>query len=92
MLGSAIYYFYTEDFTTDKIENSINHDSKLEIIWTVVPAFVLVLITIPSFILLYTISEPEEEPSMTLKITGNQWYWNYEYNYALDAKKLILII
>jgi hypothetical protein len=32
MLGSAVYYFYTENFTTDKIENSINHDSKLEII------------------------------------------------------------
>jgi len=38
----------------------------------VIPAFILVLITIPSFILLYIMNEPEEEPSMTIKITGHQ--------------------
>ena len=85
MLVSAIYYFATTERVSETIESSINHDHKLEIVWTVIPAFALVLITIPSFILLYTISEPEEEPSMTLKITGNQWYWNYEYNYDLDV-------
>lgn len=88
MLFSAVFYFYSDTPGKNTIENTINHDHALEITWTVIPAFILVLITIPSFILLYTINEPEEEPSMTLKITGNQWYWSYEYNYDLDVNKV----
>jgi cytochrome c oxidase subunit 1 len=89
MLGSSIYYFYTEKPTEVKVEeNSINHDQNLEILWTVIPAFILILITIPSFILLYIMNEPEEEPSMTIKITGHQWYWSYEYNYDIDVNKV----
>lgn len=89
MLFAAVFHFYTEkpnDATID-VENSVNHNSTLEILWTVIPAFILILITIPSFILLYTINEPEEEPSMTLKISGNQWYWSYEYSYGLQLNK-----
>ena len=55
------------------------HSSLLEIIWTILPAIVLLLIAIPSFTLLYSLDELID-PSVTLKVIGNQWYWSYEYS------------
>jgi len=55
------------------------HSSLLEIIWTLIPAVVLLLISIPSFSLLYSLDELVN-PSVTLKIVGHQWYWSYEYS------------
>lgn len=56
-----------------------SHSSKLEIIWTIIPAISLVLIAIPSFNLLYSLDELLK-PSLTLKVIGHQWYWSYEYS------------
>ena len=56
-----------------------SHSSLLEIIWTVIPAIILLLIAVPSFALLYSLDELID-PSLTLKIIGNQWYWTYEYS------------
>jgi len=55
------------------------HNTKLEIVWTVIPTIVLILIAIPSFILLYSLDEVIN-PSITLKAIGHQWYWSYEYS------------
>jgi len=55
------------------------HSSLLEIIWTVIPAIVLLFIAAPSFALLYSLDELID-PEITLKIVGHQWYWSYEYN------------
>jgi len=55
------------------------HSSLLEIIWTIIPAIVLLLIAVPSFSLLYSLDELVN-PSVTLKIIGHQWYWSYEYS------------
>lgn len=54
------------------------HHTALEIAWTVIPVLILVVIAIPSFRLLYFIDRVEE-PDMTLKAIGRQWYWSYEY-------------
>lgn len=54
------------------------HNTLIEVVWTVVPVIILIVIAIPSFRLLYyeqTIPETE----MTIKSTGHQWYWSYEY-------------
>ena len=55
------------------------HSSLLEIVWTILPAVVLLLIAIPSFALLYSLDELID-PSVTLKVIGHQWYWSYEYS------------
>jgi cytochrome c oxidase subunit 2 len=47
--------------------------------WTIVPTFILTLITIPSFILLYAF-ERIIDPVVTVKAIGHQWYWCYEFN------------
>ena len=57
----------------------IAHASTLEIVWTIVPALILVLVAVPSFSLLYSIEEIVE-PLLTVKIVGHQWYWSYEYS------------
>jgi cytochrome c oxidase subunit II len=54
------------------------HNVVLEVAWTIVPVIILVLMAIPSFSLLYY-ADRVEDPDMTLKITGHQWYWSYEY-------------
>lgn len=54
------------------------HHVMLEVVWTVVPVIILIIIAIPSFKMLYYLDRTEE-PEMTLKVTGYQWYWGYEY-------------
>lgn len=64
------------------------HHVMLEVVWTLVPIIILVIIAIPSFRVLYY-NDRTENPEMTLKIIGYQWYWNYEYpdhgNIAFDS-------
>ena len=55
-----------------------SHNTKLEIAWTAIPALILVLIAIPSFRLLYYMDRVQDA-DVTLKITGHQWYWSYEF-------------
>jgi cytochrome c oxidase subunit 2 len=67
---------YSERFT---------HSTILEIVWTILPALILVVIAVPSFSLLYSMDEVID-PSITLKVVGHQWYWSYEYSdYAATA-------
>lgn len=54
------------------------HNTLIEILWTVVPVMILVGIAIPSLRLHYYMDRAVD-PEMTLKITGYQWYWGYEY-------------
>ncbi len=55
------------------------HSTFLEIVWTILPAVILLFIAIPSFNLLYSLDE-SIDPSLTLKVVGHQWYWSYEYS------------
>lgn len=54
------------------------HNVMLEVAWTVVPIVILIVIAVPSFKMLYYLDRVEE-PEMTLKVTGYQWYWGYDY-------------
>ena len=60
------------------------HNTLIEIIWTGVPILVLIAIAIPSFNLLNAQLAPEEEPALTVKAVGYQWYWGYEYQDESD--------
>jgi len=54
------------------------HAPILEIIWTLIPAIVLVFVAIPSFSLLYSMDDLID-PFFTIKVIGHQWYWSYEF-------------
>ena len=62
---------------TNGISIRLVHASVLEIVWTIIPALILIVIAIPSFSLLYSIDEIVE-PIYTVKVIGHQWYWSYE--------------
>ena len=61
------------------VATTTTHNSTIEVIWTVVPIIILVMIAIPSFDLLNRQIDPKAEPDMTIKAIGYQWYWGYEY-------------
>jgi len=72
-----------------------SHHTVIEILWTVIPVLILVGIAVPSFRLLYYMDRTNET-DMVIKVTGNQWYWNYSYpdegiafdSYMVDAADL----
>ncbi len=56
-----------------------SHNTLIEVIWTVGPVVILLMLAIPSFQLLTAQYTPDEEAKLTIKATGNQWNWDYEY-------------
>ena len=56
----------------------ISHHTALEVAWTVLPVLILVVIAIPSFRLIYY-EDRTDAADMTIKVTGHQWYWEYNY-------------
>lgn len=64
-----------------EVDNSqvsdFTHSNIIEIVWTSIPAFILLSLASPSFSLLYSLDEISN-PEITLKILGHQWYWSYE--------------
>ena len=56
-----------------------SHNTLIEVIWTVGPVVVLLFLAVPSFQLLTAQYTPPEEAKLTIKATGNQWNWDYEY-------------
>jgi len=60
------------------VPSKTTHNTKIEIIWTVIPVLILVVIAIPSLRLHYYMQKVVD-PELTLKVVGYQWYWHYEY-------------
>lgn len=56
----------------------LNHGTIIELIWTITPAVILILIAFPSFKLLYLMDEVNDS-SMSVLAEGHQWYWSYQY-------------
>ena len=71
---------YSDDYTDPNRKVAMfTHSTPLEVVWTVVPVIVLLVIAVPSFALLYSMDEMID-PALTLKIVGHQWYWSYEFS------------
>jgi cytochrome c oxidase subunit 2 len=60
------------------VPSQTSHNTLIEVVWTIVPVLILVMIAFPSFRLLYN-QTTIPEPDLTIKAIGGQWYWNYEY-------------
>nr|YP_011017827.1 cytochrome c oxidase subunit 2 [Pseudoceramium tenerrimum]WQF69703.1 cytochrome c oxidase subunit 2 [Pseudoceramium tenerrimum]WQF69739.1 cytochrome c oxidase subunit 2 [Pseudoceramium tenerrimum] len=76
MLARTLWHFETSQ---NFIASSVTHGTLIEIIWTLTPALILLVIAIPSFSLLYAMDEIIA-PTITIKTIGHQWYWSYEYS------------
>ena len=77
LLGRCLA-LYSKSTNKSEIDN-FTHATTVEIVWTIVPAIILMIIAVPSFALLYSMDEMLD-PAVTLKVVGHQWYWSYEYS------------
>ena len=91
VLGLLIYIYYRFNSVRNPVASTTTHNTLIEILWTVIPVVLLIIIAIPSFRILY-VSETIPDSDITIKATGHQWYWTYEYpdygDFAIDANML----
>jgi len=78
VLALLIWVVFRYNERRNPVPSTTTHNTMIEIIWTIVPVIILICIAVPSYrVLFYQGRIPEAE--MTLKVTGYQWYWGYEY-------------
>ena len=91
VMALLIYVMVKFNAKRHPVPTTTTHNTLIEVIWTAVPVLVLVSIAIPSFKLLYY-EDRTQHADMTLKVTGHQWYWSYEYpdngGFAYDSNVL----
>ena len=91
VLGLMLYVMVRFNARANPEPSSTTHNTLVEVVWTVVPIVILVVIAIPSFRLLY-FQRDIPEADMTVKAVGYQWYWGYEYpdhgDFAFDSLML----
>nr|AVE15545.1 cytochrome c oxidase subunit II [Mantidae JZ-2017] len=75
----SVGYIMTYLLHNKFMDRNVMDGQYLEILWTIIPAVVLVFIALPSLRILYLIDE-NSNPTLTLKTIGHQWYWSYEYS------------
>jgi cytochrome c oxidase subunit 2 len=78
VMGLLVYVIWRFSEKRNPTPSKTTHNTAIEVLWTAVPLMILFVIAIPSFKLLY-FADRIEEADMTLKATGVQWYWNYQY-------------
>ncbi|MEL6504078.1 MAG: cytochrome c oxidase subunit II [Pseudomonadota bacterium] len=79
VLGLLAYVVIRFRAKANPVPSKTTHNTAIEVVWTLLPVAILVAIAIPSFQLLTRQLTLPEEPALTIKATGYQWYWGYEY-------------
>uniref|UniRef100_A0AAU6QFY4 Cytochrome c oxidase subunit 2 n=1 Tax=Nepsalus insolitus TaxID=2957736 RepID=A0AAU6QFY4_9NEOP len=85
MITILVAYLLSTLFFNKFINRFLLEGQTIEIIWTILPAVTLIFIALPSLRLLYLLDEVDN-PSITLKAIGHQWYWSYEYSDFLNVE------
>ncbi len=78
VLVLLIYVVLRYNSHVNPTPKQFSHNVMIEVLWTIIPVVILIVIVVPSFQMLYFLDRTED-PDMTLKVTGYQWYWGYEY-------------
>nr|YP_009484276.1 cytochrome c oxidase subunit II [Paratoxodera polyacantha]AVQ55076.1 cytochrome c oxidase subunit II [Paratoxodera polyacantha] len=85
MIVTMVAYMMLSLMTNQFTDRHVMDGQYLEILWTILPAIVLIFIALPSLQILYLIDE-NSNPTLTLKTIGHQWYWSYEYSDFADME------
>jgi len=64
--------------SNNKVASTTSHNTMLEVLWTLIPCLILIVIAVPSFKVLYS-QDNIPKADVTIKAIGYQWYWGYEY-------------
>nr|ADM47264.1 cytochrome oxidase subunit II [Daubentonia madagascariensis] len=78
MISSLVLYTISLMLTTSLTHTNTMNAQEVETVWTILPAIIRILIALPSLRILYMMDEINN-PSLTIKTMGHQWYWTYEY-------------
>nr|YP_008474631.1 cytochrome c oxidase subunit II [Variola louti]YP_008474644.1 cytochrome c oxidase subunit II [Variola albimarginata]AGI78255.1 cytochrome c oxidase subunit II [Variola louti]AGI78268.1 cytochrome c oxidase subunit II [Variola albimarginata] len=78
LISTLVLYIIVAMVSTKLTNKYILDSQEIEIIWTILPAIILILIALPSLRILYLMDEIND-PHLTIKAMGHQWYWSYEY-------------
>jgi len=78
VLALLLYAIVKFNAKAHPVPSKTTHAPLIEVLWTVVPVLILVTIAVPSFKLMFYMDKAQHA-DMTLKVTGHQWYWSYEY-------------
>nr|YP_009003959.1 cytochrome c oxidase subunit II [Liachirus melanospilos]AHI96042.1 cytochrome oxidase subunit 2 [Liachirus melanospilos] len=78
LISTVVLYIITVMVTGKLTDKLILDSQEIEIIWTILPAIILIFIALPSLRVLYMMDELND-PHLTIKTVGHQWYWSYEY-------------
>ncbi|WP_296679099.1 cytochrome c oxidase subunit II [Novosphingobium sp.] len=79
VLGLLLIVIFRFNSRANPVPSKTSHNTLLEIVWTAVPVLILVVIAVPSLRLLAKQYTPAPEKAVTVKATGNQWFWTYSY-------------
>nr|WKU84145.1 cytochrome c oxidase subunit II [Serichlamys sp.] len=79
MITIMVSYMMIMLFYNQLTNRYLLHNQMIEIIWTIIPAIILLFIAFPSLRILYLLDEVNK-PILTIKTIGHQWYWSYEYS------------
>nr|YP_009116272.1 cytochrome c oxidase subunit II [Pseudocarcharias kamoharai]AJD22625.1 cytochrome c oxidase subunit II [Pseudocarcharias kamoharai]WNH23197.1 cytochrome c oxidase subunit II [Pseudocarcharias kamoharai] len=78
LISTLVLYIITAMVSTKLTNKYILDSQEIEIVWTILPAIILIMIALPSLRILYLMDEIND-PHLTIKAMGHQWYWSYEY-------------
>lgn len=78
VLGLMVYVMFRFRAGRNPVPSKVTHNTFIEVVWTAIPVLILIVIAIQSFPLL-TYEDATPEAELTIKATGNQWNWTYEY-------------
>nr|QDI93403.1 cytochrome c oxidase subunit II [Vesperocoris paddocki] len=79
MITITVSYIMTTTMYNKMINRYLLEGQTIELVWTILPAVILMFIALPSLKILYLMDEINN-PLMTIKAIGHQWYWSYEYS------------
>lgn len=79
VLGLMLWIVVRYRAAANPVASKTSHNTLIEIVWTVIPVLILVGIAVPSIDLLARQYAPPPADAVTVKVTGYQWYWGYEY-------------
>nr|UYS78262.1 cytochrome c oxidase subunit II [Symploce maxima] len=85
MILAVVSYMMILLFNNKFINRLLLEGQMIEVAWTIAPAIILIFIALPSLRLLYLMDEINN-PAVTLKTIGHQWYWSYEYSDFLKVE------
>nr|YP_010184964.1 cytochrome c oxidase subunit II [Asymblepharus himalayanus]QVH34643.1 cytochrome c oxidase subunit II [Asymblepharus himalayanus] len=78
LISALVLYIISLMMSTKLTHTNTMDAQEVEMIWTILPAIILILIALPSLRILYLMDEVNN-PHLTIKALGHQWYWSYEY-------------